>query len=121
MHKADAEMKRAAKLAGYERRQFEYAAHLWKHQCGLRSGTARDDLGRSAVIEVLLLHARVLREFFTNSRKKRRNNPEKPAHPLDILAQDFFDNPGLWMALEPALKAKLSYLTPVRTKKRLDR
>jgi hypothetical protein len=110
MHKADAEMKRAAKLAGYERRQFSYAANQSKYPYGLSSGTASDDPGRSAVIEVLLLHARVLRDFFTN----RRPRPKR--YETDILAEDFFDDPSQWRTVT----LPFEYLTDTQTRGRLD-
>jgi len=106
MHKSDNDMKQAAAFVYYEYEQFRWAIlHLPK---GWRCGTAGVFREEDAVVEVALLHARVLRDFFT---RKRCCLPHYSKS--DIIAEDFFDNPKKW---DPPV---FSYLHD--NKKRLDR
>jgi hypothetical protein len=107
MHKAEGEMKKAAKLLWYERRQFSWAASIVngpKPAPGIGPKCAFD-----GAVEVFLLHTRTLRDFFLRSRPLSKNAE------TDILAEDFFDTPGQWT------KPTCIYLTEPRTKERLDR
>lgn len=105
MHKDEDRMKKAAKLVGYERRQFSWAAVIVN---GPKPSSQSLCAFRGAV-EIFLLHARILRDFFLRTRPLPKNAD------TDILAADFFDNPDEWS------KPTFSYLTEPRTKERLDR
>jgi len=105
MYKSENEMKQAAAFVYYEYGQFRWAiSHLpseWR--CGT-GGFSRDE---DAVVEVALLHARVLRDVFTQKRPLPRYSK------TDIIAADFFDDPKEW---DPPV---LGYLTDER--ERLNR
>jgi hypothetical protein len=70
-------------------------------------GTSHDDRLHSAMLESFLLHARTLRDFFLDDKKKR---------PDDVLAGDFFEVFETWTEARPSLGPYLS-----QNKKRLDK
>jgi hypothetical protein len=111
MHKSILEMEQAAKPVRYEWRQFSWAAGVLAEnpEWYPRTGTGTDDESGDAVVEVMLLHARALRDFLN------RKRPLSKFSESDILAADFFDNPDQWTL--PAF----SYVSQQRTKERLDR
>lgn len=102
MHKPEDEMKQAAAFVYYEFEQFRWGiSHLpneWR--CGTGGSSREED----AVVEVALLHARVLRDFFIEKR------PLPLIAEAGIIARDFFDNPDEWDP--PAL----TYLANERTR-----
>jgi hypothetical protein len=120
MHKSEPEMMEAAKLVRYEWDQFSWAVGLWSDG-GSRQrqpGTGHD-AEMNGAIELLLLHCRVLRDFFVNIRVKLSKKYQD-----DILAEDFFDDPHRWTRPplplladpEKRLDKTLAHLTYSRTK-----
>lgn len=98
MHKSEAEMQAAGQLFGYEWRQYSWAAETIrnKEQWFAGSGTGFDPESDDGVVEVFLLHARNLRDFFG-----RRRVDLKWFEETDVLAEDFFDDASKWV--RPAL------------------
>jgi len=91
MHKTDSEMQKAAAFVRYEWRQFSWAAsEIPRALAGedSRPGTGGPEPSEDAVFEVLLLHARALRDFFGRRRGELRRFEQ-----TDIVAEDFFDRP----------------------------
>jgi hypothetical protein len=111
MYKNEEEMKKAALLIMYEWRQFYWADSIVNPDSrrAVQTRPMIDKVAQDAALETFLLHARVLRDFFSNSRPRPRNAD------TDILAEDFFNTPGEWT------KPTLKYLTETRSKERLDR
>lgn len=110
MHKDEAEMRSAAKLVRYEWDQFSWATRVINEYWDPEPGTGNGDHSQDALVEVILVHARALRDFFLNRRIDLRKSFE-----TDILAEDFFDDPNAWT------RPTFSYLVEARTKERLDR
>jgi hypothetical protein len=97
MLKPDPEMKKAAEFVYYEWDQFAWAAGVLRDTILIgrppedwAAGTAGRGETERALVEVALLHARALRDFFTRGRK------DPGVHPTDILAVDFFDTTDPW-------------------------
>src|SRR4051794_4268561 len=107
MHKTDEEMKKAASFMCYEMGQFRWATAR-RQECAARGERPRGP-ERDSHIEVLLFHARILRDFFS----RKRPLPERAD--TDILAADFVDSEGDWT------RPVFNYLVQDRTKLRLDR
>jgi hypothetical protein len=105
MHKDADQMKIAARLIVYERRQFTWAASIVNGPRPKPDGV----IAFSAALEVFLLHTRTLRDFFL------RKRPLPKSAETDILAADYFDALGEWVS------PTCAYLTDPRTKERLDR
>jgi hypothetical protein len=104
MHRSESEMKDAAGLVVYERKQFFYAS-----SCSVEWDVGTGTNGcEDSMKEVFLLHARVLRDFF-NRRRVKLKQYEK----TDILAEDFFDESDQWKS------PPLNYLLEKKTQ--LDR
>src|SRR5687768_2646402 len=109
MWKSEPEMQDASRFVAYEWRQFSWAGSEIRNipEFGLGTGSIPSE---DALVEVLLLHARGLRDFFGRSRTELKKFQE-----TDIVAQDFYDNPGDWT------KPSLSYLEGKREYERLNR
>ncbi len=110
MHSDESEMKHAAGFVFYEIEQFRWAMknipNEWR--CGT-SGILREE---DAVVEVALLHARALREFFF----RRRTSISRTSNWWsDVLAEDFFDDPSQWKI------PTMTFLGDKNNKDRLDR
>src|SRR5687768_10850566 len=92
MHKDEDQMKKAANLVSYEWGQFSWAASVLHgtEEPYIGTGTGEAFPSEDAVVEVLLLHARALRDFFGRIR------PLPQRSESDILAADFFDPPTKW-------------------------
>src|SRR4051794_35633290 len=112
MHKPEPEMQEAAEFVKHEWRQFSWAVSQSRTIPGFGLGTGRPDPSEDAVIEVLLLHARALRDFFGRSRSR---GELKKFQESDIVAEDFYDKPGDWS------KPSLTYLEGKREYERLNR
>src|SRR4051794_4211730 len=94
MFKNESDMQRAAAFVNYEWRQFTWAADEVPRALAAedsRPGTGGPDPAEDAVIEVMLLHARALRDFFGRGRAELKKYQQ-----TDIVAEDFFDTPGTW-------------------------
>lgn len=97
MYESETEMKDAATFVKYEWCMFSWAASVIDHTFPpeaapeeWRMGTGDSSEPEDALVEVLLLHARALRDFFNRGRK------DSGVHATDILAEDFFDTPDQW-------------------------
>lgn len=111
MYKPENEMQGVVRFVRYEWGMLNSAWDQLPE--GVREGRGRSGTGHGydddAVIECILLHARVLRDFYRQQRKAL------PANAVtNIVAGDFFDRPEDWTP--PAL----TYLA-VDVKSRLDR
>lgn len=111
MHKPENEMQRVVRFIQYE---WEMLKSAWDELPEeVREGHGRTGTGHGygddTVIECFLLHARVLRDFYCQSRKTLNGNAV-----TNIVAEDFFDQPKDWMP------PTLNYLA-VEVKTRLDR
>jgi hypothetical protein len=110
MHKPENEMQGVVRFVRYEWGMLNSAWN--QRQEEVREGRGRTGTGHGydddAVIECLLLHARVLRDFY------RQKRPLTEIAETNIVAGDFFDKPDDWTP--PAL----TYLAVV-VKTRLDR
>src|SRR5262245_26111541 len=82
-------MKDAAKLVAYELRRFEWAAGTVLRDRGAYSATGTGGMSdqEASVVEVLLLHARNLRDFLQRPRSDLKKWEE-----TDVVAEDFFDD-----------------------------
>ena len=94
MWKPEAELEKVVRFIRYERHMFDWAteqiprgptAHEW------RCGTGMVEEPIRVTIEAALIHARALRDFFCRRRKELSKRDE-----TDILAEDFFNDPGDW-------------------------
>ncbi len=117
MIKSDKEMKEVAGFVSHEWKQFSWAASVIVRELPL--GTAPDEwcIGtgdqsepEDALVEVYLLHARVLRDFFSRSRSELRSFNQ-----TDVLAENFFDAPAQWN------QPTFNYLLEQRHTERLNR
>ncbi len=110
MHKNATEMERAAKVVFYEWYQLLWAVKKRSEYWNAAAGTGGGDSAQDALIEVVLLHARCLVEFYV---KRRVDLPRNFL--TTIFAEDFFDELDHWQ--RPAFK----YLEDPQTKDRLNR
>jgi len=65
----------------------------------LDNGDYPDEFVEKALLESFLIHARALRDFLYKSRSKKSHGKSRctrPARRDDIIAEDFFDDPGDW-------------------------
>jgi hypothetical protein len=93
VYKADEEMRRAAGFVSYEMGMFLWAASQIPPDPGAtewRKGTSGVEY-EDAIVEVVLLHTRVLRDFLGKPRKELKNFER-----TNIVADDFFDRPEDW-------------------------
>ncbi len=98
MWKPDPEMKAVVRYVWYEWEMFSWASDVMKSTILIgrdpddwNTGTGGQNEVTDAVIEVTLLHARQLRDFLGRDRAELKGYDK-----TDIVAGDFFDNPGEW-------------------------
>ena len=111
MWKSEPEMQQAATFVEYEWSQFSWAVSEIRRIPEFGLGTGRTEPFEDALIEVLLLHARALRDFFGRSRSELARLQE-----TDTVAEDFGDTPGRYRT-----KPLLTYLEGDREYDRLNR
>lgn len=117
MFKSEAEMKAVVRYVWYEWEMFSWAADVMKstvligrEQEDWNTGTGGQDEVKDATIEVILLHARALRDFLGRERKALKRFEQ-----TDIVAGDFFDKPSEWTPHQ------LPSITPAPERERLNR
>lgn len=116
--RSDTELKPVVRDIAYEIRMLRRGARVWDPKLA-------DDFAGMVLIEVVLLHARSLRDFFYPGREFLNTVPEPRED--DVIAVDFFEAPDRhgWFAQRPVLG---SMAVPLRAliddrneRRRLDR